>query len=485
MPRIPLTGGPYQARNIIASAQQCINLYPESNPGDSQAPVPVTHYQRPGLRQLVTPPPLVAQVRGTYTTSTGDLYVVIATEVYFVDATLVFNVIGNIPDLPSKISMADNGLAIILVDGTATGYAIDLVARTFAPITDPNFLGADRVDYIDTFFILNDPASRKFYISLSNVTYAMLTATNNAFNSLDVVAKTGAADPVVTVICVHREAWILGSKTSEVWYDAGTPDFALGAVPGAFIEHGCAAKYSVAKHDLSVFWLSQDKDGQGIVIKGTGYAVERISTHAIEALIQTYTTIKDAIGFCYQQFGHIFYILTFPTADVSWAYEVQTGQWHQLAWTDNNGVFHRHRANCYASAYGMNIVGDWQNGAIYALDPSRFDDNGAPIVFLRDFPHIIADGRRITVKSFIADMQVGTASLLNPPMVSLQTSIDRGATFGNAVMQSMGAPGQYLTSVKWNRPSGQGRDIVFRLSWSNAMLTALNGAFVEIEEHGT
>ncbi len=50
MQKLPLIGGSYLARSVIANAQRCINLYPESNRADS--PVPITHYQRPGLSQL-------------------------------------------------------------------------------------------------------------------------------------------------------------------------------------------------------------------------------------------------------------------------------------------------------------------------------------------------------------------------------------------------------------------------------------------------
>ena len=63
MPRVPLVSGAYQARSLIAGAQRCVNLYPEHNPDDSQAPVPVTHYLTPGLTLLCAFPD-AAVVRG-------------------------------------------------------------------------------------------------------------------------------------------------------------------------------------------------------------------------------------------------------------------------------------------------------------------------------------------------------------------------------------------------------------------------------------
>ena len=72
--------------------------------------------------------------------------------------------------------------------------------------------------------------------------------------------------------------------------------------------------------------------------------------------------------------------------------------------------------------------------------------------------------------------------LIEPPLISLRTSRDRGASWGNYVMQPMGAQGLYFTRPTWNR-LGFGIDFVFELSWSTPMKTAMNGAFIEVEAH--
>lgn len=58
MARIPLIGGAYQAKSIIANAQRCVNLYPEANPQSDQPPSPATHYPTPGLVKIgeIVPP---------------------------------------------------------------------------------------------------------------------------------------------------------------------------------------------------------------------------------------------------------------------------------------------------------------------------------------------------------------------------------------------------------------------------------------------
>ena len=570
--RVPLLGAAYASESIISSAQVSINLYAEKNPGDSSPPVPVTTFQTPGLRPVGIPAN-VGPSRVEWTASNGDLYQVIGPNVYYVSSSFTYSLLGKIPDQPRPVSMADNGLVIILVDGTTTGYAIDINNRTFGRITDPSFLGADFVDYFDTYFIFNQPKTPYLYISLSNINYALLTqigiatgviqtggtgyvngvhknvaltggsgtgataditvaggivtvvtldsignnyAVNDvlsapasalggtgsgftydvlvvtaAFDPLDIAGKTGSSDNIQRVIICHRLAWPIGVLTSETWVDTGAADFALQPLPGAFIEHGCIAKYSIAKWDNSVFWLSQDRQGRAMVVMTSGFAAQGISTHGITTIFQEFGIISDAIGYMLQFKGHIWYCLAFPSADATYVYDLETKQWFRWASIDNNGALHRHRANGATYAYGLNIVGDWQTGQLYALDPDVFTDNGMPIPRVRSFPHMLNDQNieRVTYRSFIADMEVGNddgaldqSTPKNPPMVSLRWSDDRGKTYGNPVQQSLGAAGQYLTSIKWSR-LGMARDRIFELSWSAPMKTTLNGAFVDPLNH--
>lgn len=562
--RVPLLGGAYTTRSLVASAQEAINLYSENNPPDGQPTVPATSYPTPGLALLANPPYIEA-MRQAYRASNGVLYVVIGPNVYLVSNTFAYTLLGTIPDNTTPVWFSDNGQVIVLVDGSATGYAIDMATNAFGVITDPAFYGGTSASYQDTFFIFNRIDTAQFYISLSNVTYDMLTGTvgavyegsiisggtlygngsyvnvpltggtgsgaqasvtvaggivtavtitaqgqdylvgdvlsasnanlggtgsgfsysvdnvhGAAFDSLDIAAKTGSADNIVAAPTVHGELWLIGELTTEVWYDAGAADFAYQRIQGAFVDHGCAAPYSIASVDISLLWLSQDRQGNCIVVMTEGYQVRRVSVHALEQEWQQYTDISDAIGYVHQIEGHAFYVLTFPTADKTYCCDLSSGQWHRRASIDGNGVLHRHRSNCFAFAYGYNLVGDYQNGNLYNLTNSVFTDNGVDIPRIRTFPHLIEDGKRVIYDGFQADLATGQivgGDSANPPQISLRWSDNKGFSYGNRVMQSMGATGQYITSPQWNR-LGMGRDRVFELSWSVNADTALSGCFI-------
>ena len=462
----PLLGAPYMSRSVIADNQRCVNLYPEALQSQG-SPVPLVHYPTPGLTLLGTAPN-ISMFRCLYRATNGDLYAVVGSKVYFIDVTFAFTELGTVTDLVTPAVMADNGSTICLVDGTVNGYAINMTTKVMTAIVDPAFYGSTGVWYIDTFFIFNKPGTREFYLSESNA----LT-----FDPLDVVEKTGSSDPVQIVVCANREAWVMGTLTSEVWYNAGAADFALAPIPGAFINHGTVAPYSVASLDGILFWLDQDKDGVATIAKSSSYASAKISTYALDSEIQGYLVKNDAIGYTYQQGGHAFYVLTFPTQDKTWAMEIATGYWHQWSSIDGNGTLHRHRGNVCAFAYGKNLIGDFQNGKLYELNPAAYTDDGIAIPRIRSWPHIVAGGMEIDYQRFVAYMETGTLETADSPLISLRWSDDGGKSYGNAVTQTLGAIGETRTQPAWNN-LGQARDKVFELSWSVAAKTVLNGAFI-------
>ena len=502
--RLPLIGGSYTARSIIANAQRCVNYYPERNTKD--ALVPVTHYQRAGLRPLVQG--VQAPVRGLYKASTGTGYAVIGDTFYQVggaenQAEWSLTALGRLTAATTNpVSMVDNRTDLVVVDGTPNVYTLDLTTpgATLTPYTDPNglFAGADKVDYVDTFVIWNIPGTNQFASTLSNV----LTT-----DPLYLAGKTNWVDDLATLIVNRHVLLLVGTQTTEVWYDAGAANFPFAELPGAFYEHGTVAKYSVASQDISVYMLGQDKQGQGVVFRVTGFECKRVSNHALEFALRQMAsagaTLSDAIGFTHQFDGHVFYVLTFPSGNQTWQFDEATQEWTQLAWTDSNGQLNRHRANCFAFMYGTGVVGDWQNGTLYALDPNVYTDTlvpggqPGPISFIRTFPHVgeaemnlgsaglnrpvPADGRQIQFKQFMADVECGLGPLEadgSPARIILRFSADRGRTFGNSILQSTGVPGAYRTRPVWNQ-MGIGQDVVFEIEHSIAGPAALNGAWVQ------
>lgn len=493
MPRVPLIGRAYQERSGIAGAQLTINLFEEVNADDKTAPSPTTYYYTPGTLNFATPNDVdQAKCRCTYRTSIGTAYTVIGSKVFSVQTSGALVFVGNIADRPSQVYMADNGSALVLVDGQE-GWAIDLASNNFGEIIDASFYGADFVVFLDTFFVFNRPATNQFYISLSNASFAMLTG-GTAFDPLDIAAKSGSADPIVAILTYQKQLWLIGALTTEIWIGTGAADFYFQLVQGAYIDHGCHAPYSAANTDVIGIFLMQDRVGKNMVVQTDGYGIKDIGTPFLTDKFNSYVDSTDAIGFFFQLVDHAFYVLIFPTANATWLYSLKSGQWYQWGFLNTTtGNIDRNRANCGMFFNGNNIVGDWENGRLYILDTETYTDaftdpeNPVPIPRTKTFAHMLGpEFERNMFLTFDADMAVGEQdpTIETEPEVFLSWSDDRGKTYGNKIAQSLGRGGEFQTVLSWNR-LGYARDRIFRLDWSVPVKTALNGGFATVRSART
>ena len=348
-----------------------VNLFPEAVPEGSGGKEAGFLLRCPGLRLLATVGD--GPIRGLWVTN-GVAYVVSGFEFYSLNTSWVATLVGTVSG-SGPVSMADNGTQIFIACNPE-GFIYNTSTNVFAQITDADFPGAGSVGYLDGYFVFNEPESQQFWVT------SLLDGTS--VDPLDFASAEGYPDDVIALIVDHREIFLFGTTSVEVWYDAGTPDFPLARVQGAFMEVGCEAAYSVAKLDNSVFWLGSDARGRGIVYRANGYTPARISTNAVEFAIQSYGNISDAVAYTYQQDGHPFYVLIFPSAEATWVYDVSTQLWHERAGFEN-GQFTRHRSNCQTSFNDEIVVGDYEDGRLYAYDLDVYADDDQIQKWLRSW----------------------------------------------------------------------------------------------------
>ena len=344
--------------------------------------------------------------------------------------------------------------------GSETMYALNW---STLPSSDGAFSGATVVDIVDNYFVYNRPNTQQWAASnlLSPITY-----------SLSYASKFTGPDNLVSLVCDHGQVYLLGEKTSEVWADVGTFPFAFQRIPGSSSEHGISAPFSVARVGNSFAYLAKNNRGQAEIVMMNGYFPQRISTHAVEnTLLDQY--IGDAVAYTYQLEGHETYVISFPSLDLTWAYDIATQMWHKWLWVDSNNVYHRHRSNCSAFFQGIVLVGDWQNGQIYQLDPTNYTDNGDTIRRLRRAPHLVSDLQRQYFDEFQIQFQpgIGLTGITTPvnsevvgadPQAMLRWSNDGGSTWSNEHWATIGKIGKYQNRIIWRR-LGWSRDRIFEV----------------------
>ena len=413
---------------------------------------------------------------------------------------------------------------VITALGTGSGgtgtYILNPVAQTISsetmyahqftilPATDGAFTGGGVVDVNDNYFIYTRPGTQQFAVSniLSPITPALSFA-----------SKFTSPDNLVSLIADNGQLYLLGEKSSEVWNDQGTFPVPYQRIPGTSTQQGIIAPFSVARIGNYFAYVSQNIRGLNQIVLMNGYIPQRISTHAVEnSLLDQYT--EDAIAYTYQLEGHEVYVVSFPTIDITWAYDLTTGLWHKWLWVDAYDKYHRHRSNCAAVFQNVVVVGDWENGNLYFLDQSNYTDANGTIRRLRRAPHITTDLQRqyfdelqlqfqpgVGIQGFSRDRniylgdpfvigatqtfvigyqdvdvignagQIQITDVLTNPKAMLRWSNDGGSTWSKEYWQNIGQQGKYKNRAIWRR-LGMSRDRIFEVVVSDPVKAVIVSA---------
>lgn len=484
--RFPGFIGPsYTLPSVNVDCQRCVNLIPQLNElGTGKEREVASLILTPGLSLLATIGD--GAHRASKMASDGFLYVVNKNKVYKVTSTWTYSQVATLSTNTGPVSIADSGKRLAIVDGSTTGKFWTFATATESTIpfpTDIDFIpfnGCHQVVFQDGYFIYLHKDTGQFFISgLVN----SVVADDATIDPLDFSSADGNPDPIIACISDHRDLWMIGSKTIEVFYNSGAA-FPFERIQGAFIEHGGGAPFSVAKMNNTVYWLGQDDKGAGIIFEAKGYQPQRISTHALESAIRTYGDVSGATAYTYQDGGHFYYAINFPTAKTTWCFDSTTRLWHERVY-NSNGYEERHRAETHAFAYSKHIVGDYVNGNLYEMSNDYRKDDTIPIIRSRTAPHLSDGLKRVTHHDFQLDMETGVGldgiQQGDDPVVILQFSDDGGHSWSNEKWAKPGKIGQRKARCIWRR-LGMSRDRVYKITMSDPVATAWIGAELNLEQ---
>lgn len=460
--RIPSAVGPsYTTRVPRFDCQETMNYYIEIDEiGTGKGQEPAVLIKAAGLNPLVTIG--AGPIRCNYTQSNQEIaYIVSGNEVYQLagENAIPVRLDGNLLTSTGPVSMTDNGIQLMFVDGQF-GYTSVIGSETFEQIVSDNFYPSDTVTYQDGYFILVQKGTQGFFLSdINDITFPEL---NEAF-------AQGSPDILIAAISNNRELYLLGAKTTEIWYNQG----ASASTPfvrqdGKFSQVGCAAPATVAVLGETFLWLGSNAQGGGIVYMLQNEMPTRVSTVAVEFAIQSAGNLDNSTAWSYQQEGHYFYLLNIPGLNYTWVYDTSNQQWTKRS-TNINGNRFQLRAQTHCVLGNSHIVGDVNTNQLYTLDLNYFRDGLLDVYCERVFPHQSNSLYRNTYHLLEIDMQFGVGIVDDgsypdavDPRFALYCSVNGGKNYGNPIYGTLGPIGNYLHRLRFKR-LGSARDMVFKL----------------------
>lgn len=477
---VDFVGGFYQDSTRGFDSQRCINWYPVfSESGKSKSRVKLTG--TPGLPLISTASPTEGSgCRGLYETSGGRAFGVWGNKFY------EFNAAGLLTDKnPSlrftrfrdNVSMADNGLQVIIID-QGKGYIFTLADNTFVQITNVNFpSNANQVIFHDNFFVVSVPGTKRFYWSANN--------DGLTWDALDFASMVSSPDNIAGIIRTNSDVWMIGEKSLEPWQNVAIGDVDFERMPGAPQSIGTKNPWTIKRIGDVVYWLGSNKEGYGVVFRTDGYgAPQQVSTDAINNKIRSVGETTDAIAYTYQEAGHNFYVISIPTLDLTFAFDVLSGKWHErLYWNTTIGKYQRHRSTHHTFAFGKNWTGFSGDNKLSQLDPNHYFDDTAHIRRLRSSAHQTFENHLIRHDKFELEFErgqglpSGEGSL---PKAFYRYSDDGGFLWSVASWRGIGASGDYRKRATW-ASQGMGRDRVHEIVFNDPVKSDIIGAYMDIE----
>lgn len=241
------------------------------------------------------------------------------------------------------------------------------------------------------------PTAATFVASLNNRIIAnnggqdfLITATNPATGFLDPFywSMTGnpwraalKADVLKALHTAWTEICLWGTQSIEYWQEDGTTP--ISPLVGATTEAGIEAEYSIVQADDAWFalcTLGGQFNTKRSVIRLQNHSVQ-ITSNDIDRELQDMTTVSDANGFLCFVGGLNLYVLCFPTAGQTWAYDIKEKMW--IRWGAWNSPFSRYDmfpavASCYAKAWNKHLV-QGTDGNVYTFNRDLYKDSDSTI----------------------------------------------------------------------------------------------------------
>jgi hypothetical protein len=476
MPAFGFVGPSYTARSPIIDDEQSINCYVERAESEG-ATTPKALLGTPGRKVFATLPE--GQVPGGFTVNGRTFFA--SSNLWEVSASgAIINrgSLGAAPMMPTMLTANETQL-VVLNNGDL--FVLTLATNVFIAVNMAQFNGpVAQIGFSDGFIIATLQNSHTF--QQSNLEDA------TTWSGLNVATLSYFPDNIVSLICDHREAWFWSAKKAVGYYNSGAGFPVFIPIQGAFMESGSGATFATVQADNSVFWLDQDERGSMVARRLNGYAGDRVSTHATEVAWQSYTTNSDAVGWTYQEGGHTFWVLYFPTPSKTWVYDISQGLWHERGYfLAATGNYVADRAMCHTLNFGKHLVGDWASGNIYDLSSNYTDDAGNPIRGLRRTPTTSKENEWLYFQQIEIVMETGQAPTTplvdgdgnqRPPQLMLRWSNDGGKIWSNTYILSVGLQGEYGKRVI-KRQLGRARKRLWEVSWTDPIPWRFTEAYLK------
>jgi hypothetical protein len=435
------------SQSLLASPERCVNLYSQRVGQEYKL------YPTPGLATFRSAPESPGRGIFSHTINgTERCFATIGPTEYEVNADGTTTSRGTVAvdgNPSTHCTNGDAGDQLFITSGD-TGYILNLNTNVLTSVVSDVTMGG----YMDERFLALDGVTSTLKISNA--------LDGTTWDGTQIAQRSTASDPWKAMLVKYPRIFLIGDFTGDVWYNAGNSPFPFAPITGVQIPYGIAAPFSLKRCGAAIMWLTHNKNGDGQVVEALGYNPTVVSTEPVEQAISKYSRINDAVGWSYQDQGHDFYVLNFPSANATWVYDRTEGMWHERASWDGT-MFTAWGPQYHTHVFNRHLVLHAGNGTTYRMASDLYTDADGDVLRRMRIPPILADEqKRLFVDRLQLHLEPGlglTSGQGSDPSVLMRMSKTGGKIWGNQRTRSAGVQGAYGQRVIWNN-CGSGRNMV-------------------------
>jgi hypothetical protein len=407
--------------------------------------------------------------RAIYTSNRLNyMFAVISNVIYRFDDSLNYDIVGQLDTYNEDVFISENnatpgqvafsdGLNIYIYDNVTT-----LVTKPTIDFT-PGYLTFQNGRLIS-------PNTANNQWRLSNIN------NGNVWSTLAASVGSIQTKPDRAVACVRFPGrgnllLVLGENVTEQWYDVGLQLFPYQRSQSINIDYGCINPATIAENESIVCWVAQNEKSGPTIMYTNGGEIKAISTDGINYKLSTLIDPTNCYAYMFRQDGNLFYIVTWPTDNLTYAYHFNADKFYTL--TDESGEYFNPRqvaffnnqyyfvsnkdGNLYQigsqfTSYDYGVVADGLT-EVYAIPRRRICSS----IALPDQSRFVAGYAGFTIEQ--GQFYFDPSSKDLRPRVDLSLSKDGGVNFGNRYAINMQPLGKRQNKLLWWR-LGAANDLV-------------------------
>lgn len=404
------------------------------------------------------------QARALYiSTRLNEMIAVFGNVVYVITDFLGVRKIGTLDSTAGPVHITENFNQEIAIEDGNKIYIYNYGNSTFSKPT---------IDFVPVYIDFQD----SYFIATANNGKWYLSDPNNGliWSPLQNQSLQTKADILQAAKVLDRQLWIMGEKVSELWQDQGLQLFPYVRQNSIAIDYGVLSRETIAEGFGMLVWLAKNEKSNPALVVTTGGKPQKFSTEGLDFKLAELKNPEDSQGFLFQQDGHIFYQICFPSDNFSIVYDFNT----QMFYTVTDECRNYHIAKQVVLFNNKLYFISFNDSKIYEMSTDLTTYDGKEIPRIRVTKHYrLLNNETFIVNRLNVQMEQGANDTVSK--VDLSISKDDGVTFGNIVTKLLNPPGVRRGQIDFWR-MGQSDSFTFQFRFWGKDRFVVTGATMDV-----